>query len=321
MTTSTLSKMDLLRAALASKNDRSASTNKTAFADKELFRFYDAPVNTTTTLRFLPDANKENIFFWKEKQTITIPFTDILGHESLTGPVEVKVPCSNMFEKKSCPVIRHILPWWKGSEEDIARARIYYKKSSFVYTGFVVDSSLEETEENKPENIIRRFELSNSIHKIIESSLADPEMEDYPTDFIGGRDFLIKKTQNGQHANYGTSTWRLKSRDLNDTEMNAINEHGLADLSTYLGVRPTSAQSEMIYQMFQDSLGGLPFDFKAFGSVFRPYKKKMDNFVGDTAAVSTHFSVNVDDAPSQSEPTPAKSHADLVRAALAKHKR
>lgn len=324
MTTSTLSKMDQLRAALKAKNERGTSTTTTtSYVDKERFRFFDAPNNTTTTIRFLPDANQNNPFFWVEKQTITLSFDSILGHDTMNGPVEVRVPCVNMFEPRTCPIIKHIGPWWKGTEDDVARARKYYKKSSYIYTGFVVDSPFEEAEENKPENIIRRFELTNSLHKIIEASVSDPEMEDIPTDYVGGRDFSIKKTKVGEHSNYGTSTWRMKPRDLNAVELAAIEQHGLTDLSKYLGARPTAAQVEMIYQMFQDSLGGLPFDHETFGAVFRPYKVR-DNFAGDTsAAVSKQFSVAEAIHPVSEETavTAGRSRADDVRAALSKFRK
>lgn len=307
--TKPMTRMEQLRAALnAEKEKKTPST--TASVDKQLFKFYDAPDGSTTTFRFLPDANESNPYFWVEKQVITLPFNGVVGHSELTesSQVQVRVPCSNMFEPKTCPIIKAIAPWWKGSDADIQRARTYYKKSTFFYSGFVVNSSLEE--EEAPENPIRRLQLTSSLHNIIKSSLDNPEIEEFPASYTGGLDFYIKKTKKGQYADYTTSNWARRERDLSPAELEAIDKFGLVDLSKFLGERPTSDQMAMIKQMFQDSLDGLPFDATAFGETFRPYEVRDSKFAGGTSdAVATKFAASTtqaETAPWEEEKPAAK---------------
>jgi hypothetical protein len=301
-----MTKMEMLRAALKADTERSTPNKPTV--DTQLFKFYDAADGSTTTFRFLPDANEANPYFWVEKQVITLPFSGVVGHAELgeTTPVQVRVPCSNMFEPRSCPIIKAIAPWWKGSEMDIQRARTYYKKSTFYYSGLVVSSPLEE---QPPENPIRRLQLTSSLHNIIKASLESPDMTEIPTAYQGGTDFYIKKTKKGQYADYTTSNWARRERDLSTDELAAIEKYGLIDLSKFLGERPTADQMAMIKQMFQDSLDGLPFDNESFGNDFRPYAVVDKKFAGrDSDAVASKYSAP-STAPWNDETEPAAAPA------------
>src|SRR5206468_1008631 len=146
----------------------------------------------------------------------------------------VQVPCVDMFGD-TCPITAHIRPWWKDdSKKDLAR--VYYKKKSFLFQGFVVNTPFEE--QNTPENPIRRFVINPSIYEIIKNSLMNPEMEDLPTDYVGGRDFKLTKTKKGEYANYSTSQWSFKTRSLSEAELAAIEQYGLFNLKDFLGNRP-----------------------------------------------------------------------------------
>ena len=41
--------------------------------DNAIYPFWNIPENSTATLRFLPDADESNTFFWRERQMIKIP--------------------------------------------------------------------------------------------------------------------------------------------------------------------------------------------------------------------------------------------------------
>lgn len=232
--------------------------------DNASFPFWNIPENSSASIRFLPDADQSNTFFWVERQIIKLPFQGVVGRDD--SPVEVQVPCVDMFGD-SCPVTAHIRPWWKDeSKKDLART--YYKKKSFLFQGFVVASPFEE--ESVPENPIRRFVINPSIYEIIKNSLMNPEMEDMPTDYVGGRDFKLTKTKKGEYANYGTSQWSFKTRALSTDDLTAIETHGLYDLKSFLGPRPDRDGIEMIKAMFEDSLAGRPFDSASYGALYRP---------------------------------------------------
>lgn len=267
--------LDAIRAKLKENQNKGKREENAprASGDNASFPFWNIPFGSSATIRFLPDGDKDNVFFWQKREVIRLPFEGVVGGDYPTDKkVNVTVPCIDMFGM-SCPIIAHIRPWWKGSDEEKAMARLYYKKKSYIFQGFVVQSPLDET---PPENPIRRFVINPSLYEIIERSVMDPEMEDAPTDYQNGCDFKIAKTQKGDYANYQTSTWARRSRSLTEAELIAIDQYGLFNLKDYLGRVPDTDEVEAIKAMLKDSLDGAPFDMASYGKYYRPYGSRDD---------------------------------------------
>jgi hypothetical protein len=196
---------------------------------------------------------------------IRLPFAGIKG-QSEAKPTTVQVPCMEMWGEP-CPVLSEIRPWFKDpSLEDMGRK--YWKKRSYIFQGFVVNSPLEE--DATPENPIRRFVINPSIFNIIRSALMNPDMEDLPTDIDKGRDFKLTKTQKGGYADYSTSTWSFKERSISDSERSAIDTNGLHNLADYLPKKPSAEEVKIIAEMFKASVDGELYDESRFGQYYRP---------------------------------------------------
>lgn len=276
--------MDVMKAKLLARKEKlnnRESGQQSSGGDNASYRFWDMKDGQTATIRFLPDADQDNPFFWVERTIIRLPFDGIVGGEYATNkPVTVTVPCVHMFGLK-CPIINATRSWWDDeSKKDLARQ--YYKKKSYLFQGFVVNSPFEE--KNLPENPVRRFVINQSIYDIIEGSLLS--MEDMPTDYVGGRDFKIVKTRRGEYANYSTSNWSFNTRSLGVTENSAIEEFGLYNLKDYLGKVPDEEGLEIIKAMFESSLAGDPFDTAQFGQHYRAYgNNNKDDDIPVTAPV------------------------------------
>ena len=252
-----------LRAKLAAQDQRQAGARET---DNAIYAFWNIPNDTTATMRFLPDGDESNTFFWQERQMIRMPFPGVKGQDE-AKPVTVNVPCIEMWGE-TCPVHAEIRPWFKDPAlEDIGRK--YWKKRSYIFQGFVVNNPLEG--DATPENPIRRFVINPSIYKIIKAALMDPEMENLPTDYTSGTDFRLTKTQKGQYADYSTSNWARRERGLTEEEAEAIVTHGLFTLSDYLPKRPTTDEVKVIYDMFQASVDGELYDLEKWGDHYRPF--------------------------------------------------
>ncbi len=236
--------------------------------DNQIYPHWNTPENETSVIRFLPDGDDDNDFFWRERQMINLTFSGIKGQDE-AKPVTIKVPCVEMWSGMKCPVHEEIRPWFKDpSMEDMARK--YWKKRSYLYQGLVVNSAF--TEEETPENPIRRFVISTQIHNIIKSALMDPDFGDHlPTDYDQGVDFRITKTKKGQYADYTTSNWARKERSLDQDERDAITEHGLFSLNDFLPKRPTEEDLNIIFQMFEASVDGELYDPERFADYYRPY--------------------------------------------------
>jgi hypothetical protein len=220
-----------------------------------------------TTIRFLPDADTTNDFFWVEKQMIRLPFAGIKG-EADSRPVVVQVPCIEMYDAKAyCPILTEVRGWFKDkSLEEMGRK--YWKKRTFLAQGFVVEDGLKE--ENPPENKIRRFIISPQIFGLIKSALLDPELDELPTDYLRGLDFRICKTSKGGFADYSTSKWSRRERALNEEELQAIADHGLFNLADFLPKRPGEVELKVIKEMFEASVVGEAYDVERWGQYYRP---------------------------------------------------
>lgn len=279
------------------KGRRDDNTPRKSTGDNASYAFWNIPVGQQATLRFLPDLDPDNLFFWVNREVIKLPFQGVVGGDyPTTKQVEVTVPCVDMFDM-TCPIVSAIRPWWKGDDDQKALARRYYKKKSYIFQGFVVNSPFNE--ENVPENPVRRFVLNPSLYEIVSNSLMDPEMEANPTDYIEGRDFNIKKTQKGEYANYSSSTWSFRSRSLSETELLNVEQHGLFNLKEFKGPVPDADGVAAIKAMFEASLAGDPFDMESFGQFYRPYTSRDQSGDSDgvTAAARTAFQTGAVAAP------------------------
>lgn len=258
--------------------------------DKATFPFWNIPDNTSSTIRFLPDGNVENTFFWIERQQIKIPFSGIKGQDEHKATTVV-VPCIEMWDgKNTCPILNEVRPMWKDkSLEDIARK--YWVKKSYYFQGFVKSSTLKE--DDAPENPIRKFIIGSQLFALIKAALLDPDMENSPVDYANGTDFVITKTINGKFADYGTSKWARKESELTAQQQEAINQFGLVDLASYLPKRPTDEQLTAITEMFHASLDGELYDPAKWGQFYKPY--------------------GLNDAEEGSEGTPRKAYIPTVR--------
>jgi hypothetical protein len=271
--------------------------------DNGIYPFWNLKEGQEALLRFLPDGDTNNTFFWVERAMIKLPFNGVKG-ETDSRPTQVQVPCVEMWGE-TCPVLSEVRGWFKDkSLEDMGRK--YWKKRSYLFQGIVVDDPIKE--ENTPENPIRRFILGPQIFQIVRAALLDPEIEDLPTDYQHGLDFRIAKTSKGGFADYSTSKWGRRERALNDNDIKAINAHGLFNLKDYLPKKPTDVELKVIKEMFEASVDGEAYDAEKWGQYYRA--AGMSQATGDpntrnTPAASPKAAV-VEDDDIPFEPTPAK---------------
>ena len=270
-----------IRAKLKEQENRTNGTN-TGGGDNGIYPFWNMKEGDSSTLRFLPDGDADNTFFWKERLVIKLPFAGIKG-ETDSRPVQVQVPCMEMYGE-SCPILNEVRGWFKDPAlEDMGRK--YWKKRSYIFQGFVVDNPLSD--DTTPENPIRRFIIGPQIFQIIKAALMDPDMEELPTDFTAGVDFRLNKTSKGGYADYSTSNWARRDRPLSDAEMNAVNTHGLFNLSDFLPKKPTDVELKVMQEMFEASVDGEAFDMDRWGQYFRPAGMSQRTGDPNTPAAST----------------------------------
>jgi hypothetical protein len=286
-----------IRAKLKEQENRT-SGNNSGGGDNAIYPFWNIQESETATLRFLPDGNESNDFFWVERLMIKLPFSGVKGDTS-SRPVQVQVPCMEMYGE-GCNILQEVRGWFKDpSLEDMGRK--YWKKRSYIMQGFVVDNPLNE--DSTPENPIRRFIIGPQIFQIIKQSLLDPDMEELPTDYTAGIDFRLNKGSKGGYADYGTSNWARRERPLSDTEMNAVNTNGLYNLNDFLPKKPGEVEIKVMQEMFEASVDGEAYDADRWSQYFRP--AGMQARTGDPQmAASPNATATSQSAPAP-QPTPA----------------
>ena len=255
------------------------NTGGASGGDNAIYPHWNIQEGQTATVRFLPDADPNNTFFWVERAMIKLPFAGVKG-ETNSKPVTVQVPCMEMWGE-TCPILTEVRPWFKdkGLEE---MGRKYWKKRSYLFQGFVVDSSYKE-DGKTPENPIRRFIIGSQIFNIIKAALLDPDMEELPTDYVRGTDFKITKTSKGGYADYSTSNWARRERALADDENAAIKQHGVFNLKDFLPKKPGDVELKVMKEMFEASVDGEAFDMDKWGQYFKPAGYNSNADAGKTA--------------------------------------
>ena len=257
-----------IRARIAAQDNKTNNKGSNTQSDNSIYPHWNIDEGTTATVRFLPDANSSNTFFWVERQLIKLPFNGVKGDPNIKQTI-VQVPCIEMYGTgETCPILAEVRPWYKD-ETLKEMANKYWKKRSYIFQGFVRQNPLGD--DKVPANPIRRFVISSQIFNVIKSSLMDPEMEELPTDYLHGVDFNIKKTSKGGYADYSTSNWARKESPLNESEQSAIEAHGLFNLTDFLPKKPNEAELRIIKEMFEASVDGQPFDNERWGSYYRPW--------------------------------------------------
>ena len=233
----------------------------------DIYCHWNIKDNESTKLRFLPDSDEDNTFFWIERLLINLAFPGVKG-DPLSKPLVVKVPCMEMWEPiGSCPVLAEIRPWFKDPAlEDIARK--YWKKRSYLMQGFVRETPLEEDD---IENPIRRFIFTPQIFDVIKAALMDPELEEMPTDYDMGLDFVVNKTPGKPYSSYATSKYSRKESALTQQERDDLEEHGLYDLRSFLPKKPDAKHLEIIKEMFEASVDGEAYDAEKWAEFYKPY--------------------------------------------------
>ena len=260
--------LEEIRRKLQALENKKSGTGNFGGGDKATYAHWNIAEGTSSILRFVPDANPDNSFFWTERQIIKLPFPGVKGQDE-NKPVEVQVPCIEMWDgPKTCPILNEVRPWWKDKSLE-ETARKYWIKRTYYMQGFVKQDALNEAE--KPENPIRKFIIGPQIFAIIKAALLDPDMENSPVDFINGTDFIVSKTSKGGYADYGTSKWARKESSITEEMQEAIGQYGLVDLATYLPKRPTPEQLSIMFDMFQASLDGELYDPALWSQHYKPF--------------------------------------------------
>lgn len=293
--------MDDLRRQIAAQE---AAAKKTRYAGSQQYlQFYQAPIGSTTSLRFLPA--RDGGLPWVTRYQTSLHFDGIVNSEyDSTERAVVRIPCLQTWAKPD-PIQKAIAPFWKESEEiKNERARPYWRREQYVLGCFAV--SLPYAEKETPASPVRLVALSKTLFNALKTGLSDVDFEFAPIDYDHGREFKIAKTQQGAWAAYSGS-FGYKERPLSDVELAAIEQHGLPDLTAELGTEPDAATVALMFEMYEASVRGEPFDARRWGQ-FKAWSASGDSG-GSPRSTPSNGSTAPSDAPASTMASDAPTGA------------
>lgn len=295
-----MASLEEIRKKLQEQEGRKAgSGNKKTNFDNTVFPFWNMGTGDESTVRFLPDGNPENTYFWEERQLINIPFSGIVGGDAdtLNKEITVSVPCMEMWGEQ-CPIHQEIRPWYKQPDEQLKElANVYWKKRTYLFQGLVRKSKLAE---DAPENPIRKFWFKPQVFNLVKTIILDPEVTHSPTHYEQGFDFYLTKTTKGSWADYSTSRWARGASSLTEEERAAIQKYSLFNLSESLPKKPTPQEVAAMYDMFTASLDGAKYDPEKWGMFYKPrgvdFSQKNENQQKTSVSVPAQIDRSDDDS-------------------------
>lgn len=188
---------------------------------KKFFSFWKAPVDSVSTVRFLPDKNENNeMGFLVENKS----------HELTINGKRETVPCLKMYGKE-CPVCALSAKYYdeKSPEHNKTLGKKYYRKLSYIGQVLVIDTPIERD----ASQIVSLVQFGPQVYKQIAAGFASGDLEEAPYELKGGHNFCFRKTQTGDGQNsYITSTFRAKQTNVEDDIVEQLPEL-LYDLSEY----------------------------------------------------------------------------------------
>lgn len=186
---------------------------------KLFFNFWKAPVDSVSTVRFLPDANQDNPMGF---------LVENLVHELTINGKREKVPCLKMYGE-SCPVCELSAQYYdeKNPMHSEELGKKFYRKKSYIGQVLVIDTPVE----HDGDQLVKLIEFGPQVFKQIQAAFQSGDLEEAPYELKGGYNFRFRKTLTGAGQNsYTTSNFAPKQTDVADDTLNAIT---LYDLSQY----------------------------------------------------------------------------------------
>ena len=183
---------------------------------KKFFPFWKAPADTTSTVRFLPDADEDNPMGFLVKN---------ITHTLVVNGKKTTVACLKMYDEE-CPICALSSKYYDEENRDMGKK--YYRKINYIGQCLVIDTTVE----HDTNELVKLIEFGPAVYQQIQAAFKSGDLEEAPYELKGGYNFRIKKTQKGQYASYDTSNFSPKQTDVGDDVIEALDLYSLSQYRT-----------------------------------------------------------------------------------------
>lgn len=188
---------------------------------KLFFNFWKAPVDSVSTVRFLPDADEENPMGF---------LVENLTHELNINGKREKVACLKMYGE-TCPICELSSRFYDKNSSDHSEelGKQFYRKKSYIGQVLVLETPVE----HDAAQLVKLIEFGPQVFKQIQASFQSGDMDSPPYELKGGYNFRFRKTVTGSGQNsYTTSNFAPKQTDVADDLIATLNLYSLSDYRT-----------------------------------------------------------------------------------------
>ena len=272
---------------------------------KMFYPFFKIDFEQRSVFRFLPDNDETNpLAFLVENMT----------HRLTVNGKQRVVPCLKMYGKK-CPCCEMSSRYYNEKNETMGLK--YYRKLEYIGQGLVMDSPIEWEDEKGTKvksshdilaaggQPVRLIAIGPKIYKLIQNAFLseDSELVNAPYELLGGHDFRLRKTKQGEYADYSMSSFSTRPTDV-DAEF--IDDLTLFNLADY---REPEISAEEMESLLNADLTGTAYDKDAASTpagsaaMAKPAAEKPAPAKASTDAEDPPF--EADSKPTASKATPA----------------
>lgn len=188
---------------------------------KLFFNFWKAPVDSVSTVRFLPDQDEGNPMGF---------LVENLTHELEINGKREKVACLKMYGE-ACPICELSSRFYDENSPEFNEelGKKFYRKKSYIGQVLVMETPVEHDHEQ----LVKLIEFGPQVFKQIQAAFQSGDLEEAPFELKGGYNFRFRKTQTGSGQNsYTTSSFAPKQTDVSDDVLEAITLYNLSDYRT-----------------------------------------------------------------------------------------
>jgi hypothetical protein len=188
---------------------------------KLFFPFWKAPVDSVSTVRFLPDADEENPMGFLVENFV---------HELNINGKREKVACLKMFGE-ACPICELSARFYdkNSAEHNEELGKLFYRKRSYIGQVLVLETPFE----HDADQLVKLIEFGPQVFKQIQAAFQSGDLEEAPYELKGGYNFRFRKSLTGSGQNsYTTSNFAPKQTDVADSVLENMTLYNLSDYRT-----------------------------------------------------------------------------------------
>lgn len=218
-------KLEAMRQRIKSRSEK----GKKGKGSADVFPFWNMEIGQASKVRLLPDANEDNpdMFFVTKRE-----------HKLKIDGKTRTVICRQTFGEK-CPICDLSQKYYKAGDK--VKGKYYWRDITHIARVLILDTPLEPDEESGMETYVgqvMKTQIAYQLMQKIDEQLTSQEdpLEALPWDIHNGYDFIIKKTKQGEHANYQVGSTFARSPSAIPAKY--ADNIELVDLSTYLPEDP-----------------------------------------------------------------------------------